>query len=129
MFLHKGGLNMKNPVMPYILIFAFGIVAMFLISFKGLGDAEQLAAEREGGGQKTEETAAASPEEIYQKSCIGCHGDQYQGAVGPALKGVGDHLSQEEIANVLVNGRGAMPPGMVPADKADEMAAWLSELK
>ncbi|KAB2338546.1 cytochrome c [Cytobacillus depressus] len=120
---------MKNPVMPYILIFALGIIAMLLISFKGLGDAEQIAAEKEGGGGKTEETAAASPEEIYQKSCIGCHGDQYQGAVGPALKGVGDHLSQDEIADILEHGKGAMPPGLVPADKAGEMAAWLAELK
>jgi cytochrome c550 len=120
---------MKNPVVPYIIIFAFGIVAMFLMSFKGLGDAQELAIEKEGGAPAQEETVAASPEEIYQKSCIGCHGDQYQGSVGPALTGVGDRLSQDEIANVVVNGRGAMPPGLVPEDKAAEMAAWLAEIK
>ncbi|QED48666.1 cytochrome c550 [Cytobacillus dafuensis] len=120
---------MKNPVMPYILIFALGIVAMFLISFKGLGDAEQLAAEKEGKGEKQEETVAASPEEIYKKSCIGCHGDQYQGGVGPALTGVGDRLSKDEIADIVTNGKGSMPPGLVPADKAGDMAAWLAEIK
>ncbi|MBU8879417.1 cytochrome c [Bacillus sp. FJAT-29790] len=120
---------MKNPIMPYILIFVFGIAAMFLISFKGLGDMEKLAIEAEGGG-KTEETAtAATPEEIYAKSCIACHGDQHQGGIGPALTGVGDHLSADEISDILVNGKGAMPPGLVPADKAGEMAAWLAELK
>lgn len=120
---------MKNPIMPYILIFVFGIVAMFGISFIGLNNMKEIAAEEKGGGEKTEETASANPEDIYQKSCVSCHGDQYQGTVGPALTGVGDRLSQEEIADVLVNGRGAMPPGLVSADQAGDMAAWLAEIK
>ncbi|MBT2690446.1 cytochrome c [Bacillus sp. ISL-47] len=119
----------RNPIIPFVLIMVFGVVAMFLVSFKGLGDMDELAKEQEGGGAETEETAAASPEEIYQKSCIGCHGDQYQGGVGPALTGVGDKLSQDEIADIVVNGKGSMPPGLVPQDKAAEMAEWLAGLK
>ena len=72
---------------------------------------------------------AANPEDIYKKSCVSCHGDQYQGGVGPALKGVGEKLSTDEIADIVVNGKNSMPPGLVPADKAGEMAEWLAGLK
>jgi len=117
---------MKNAVMPYVLIFVFGIVLMFGMSFIGLGNMKEMAAENEGGGEKTEETAA-NPEEIYKKSCIGCHGDQYQGGVGPALKGL--TISQDEIKDILVNGTsGGMPPGLVPGQE-DAMAEWLANLK
>jgi cytochrome c550 len=107
----------------------FGIALMLLLSFKGLGDAKDIAAENEKGqGEKTEEVAS-SPEDIYKKSCIGCHGDQYQGVVGPKLKGVGEKLSQDEIKSILTNGKGTMPKNLVAAEHVDEMAKWLAELK
>lgn len=118
----------RNPIIPFVLIMVVGVVAMFLISFKGVGDHKDLVAELEGGGESTEETASATPEELYQKSCIGCHGQQYEGGVGPALTGVGDHLSEEEIVDILTNGIGSMPGGLA-AGKEAEMAAWLMELK
>lgn len=120
----------RNPIIPFVLIMVFGIGLMFLLSFKGLGDAKEMAKEAEGGDkEKTEEVAAEKPEDIYKKSCIGCHGDQYQGGVGPALKGVGERYSKEEIAQIVVNGKGAMPAGLVPQEKAAEMAEWLAGLK
>ncbi|MDZ5470960.1 cytochrome c (plasmid) [Bacillus sp. 31A1R] len=117
----------RNPIIPFILIMVFGVTAMFLVSFKGLGDMKDLAAEKEGG-EKTEEVAS-NPEDIYQQSCIGCHGADYSGGVGPALKGVGDKLSAEEIENILVNGQGSMPPGLVKPENAPAMAEWLAEIK
>jgi cytochrome c550 len=116
----------RNPVIPYILIFVFGIGLMFLLSFKGLGDMDELAKEKEGGTET--EQVARGPEEIYN-SCIGCHGDQYQGGMGPALTGVGDRLSQDEIKEIVVNGKGAMPGGMVKPEEADAMAEWLANIK
>ncbi|MCQ6273652.1 cytochrome c [Bacillus sp. V3B] len=122
----------RNPIMPFVVIMVIGVLAMFLISFKGIGDSKDLAAELEGGGKEQTEQATATPEEIYQKSCIGCHGEQYEGASAPALTGVGDRLSKEEIEDVVVNGRtgekGVMPGGLVPAEKASDMADWLSGL-
>jgi len=124
----KGGKTMnRNPLIPFALIMLFGIGLIVALSYKGLGDMNELANEK--NGKNTEETAAATPEEIYQQACIGCHGQNYEGGMGPALKGVGDKLSIDEIKNVIQNGRGSMPAGLVPADKADEMAKWLSELK
>ncbi|ASS96194.1 cytochrome c550 [Peribacillus simplex] len=120
----------RNPVMPFIIIMVFGIGLMFLLSFKGLGDAKDLAKEKEGG-EKTEEkeSASASPEDIYKQTCISCHGDAYQGGVGPALKGVGDHLSVDEVKDVITNGRGGMPPGLVEEQNIDAMAEYIHGLK
>ncbi|MGE7779362.1 cytochrome c550 [Peribacillus sp. NPDC097264] len=120
----------RNPVMPFIIIMVFGIGLMFLLSFKGLGDAKDLAKEKEGG-EKTEETesASSSPEDIYKQNCISCHGDAYQGGVGPALKGVADRLSEDEVKEVIANGRGAMPPGLVDESNLDAMAKYIHGLK
>jgi cytochrome c550 len=121
----------RNPVMPFIIIMVFGIGLMFLLSFKGLGDAKDLAKEHEGGG-KTEEkadSASAKPEDIYKQTCITCHGNAYQGGVGPALKGVGDRLSVDEVKNVIKNGRGAMPSGLVEDQNVDAMAEYIHGLK
>ncbi len=129
MFIHKGGYYMnRNPIIPFVLIMVFGIGAMFLLSFKGLGDHEALTAEKKDGGEKTEEVAS-NPEDIYKASCVDCHGDSYQGGVGPALNGVGDRLSKDEIKTIITQGKNTMPSGLVAEDKADAMADWLAGLK
>lgn len=49
--------------------------------------------------------------EIYENSCLGCHGDSLEGgASGPTLIGI--EYTDEEIADISVNGMGDMPPGM-----------------
>jgi cytochrome c550 len=129
MVIHKGGKNMnRNPLIPFVLIMVFGIGLTLALSFKGLGDADELAKEKKGG-EKTEQTAAANPEEFYKQTCSGCHGVNYEGGVGPSLKGVGKRLSLDQIKDVIQHGRGNMPPGLVPPEKADEMAKWLSKLQ
>lgn len=120
----------RNPIIPFLLIMALGISAMFLMSFKGIGDMKEIASEKEGGEAKTEETAA-TPEELYQqKGCVACHGGDYQGVGNnPALLGVGDRLRHDEIADILVNGKGAMPSGLLTEEQAPEVAEWLSSLE
>ncbi len=118
----------RNPVVPFVLIMVFGIVLVFFLSFKGLGDMKEAAKDKGEGNEKTE-VAAANPEDIYKQTCVGCHGDQYQGGMGPALKGVGSRLSKEEIIDRVTKGKGSMPPGLVPQEKAGAMADWLMKLK
>jgi cytochrome c550 len=120
----------RNPVIPFVVIMVFGIGLMFLLSFKGLGDAKEIAKEQTNGG-KTEESANASvkPEDIYKQNCISCHGNAYQGVVGPALKGVGDRLSADEIKNIITNGKNTMPAGLVKEEQAAGMVKFLQGLK
>jgi cytochrome c550 len=127
-YLHKGGYIMnRNPLIPFLLIAIFGIGLMFLFSFKGIGDREELASG--GEEEQTEDVASASPEEIYTKSCISCHGQNYEGGAGPALAGIGDKLSADDIKETIKSGKGIMPAGLVPDEKLDEMAKWVSEIK
>jgi len=120
----------RNPVIPFILIMVFGIVLVFFLSFKGLGDSKEMAKDKGGaGGGTTTETAASNPEDIYKSTCIGCHGDQYQGVVGPSLKGIGEKLSKDQIKQIITKGRGNMPPNLVKPEDADKMADWVSKIK
>lgn len=57
----------RNPLIPFVLIMVMGIGLIFFLSVKGLGDMKEVAKEKEGGA-KTEETAAAGPEDIYKKA-------------------------------------------------------------
>ncbi len=77
------------------------------------------------------ETAAVDAEAIVNKSCITCHGGNLEGKGGaPALNKVGDHMSETEIRDVIVNGRGGMPPGLIKDEaELDAVAKWLAEKK
>jgi cytochrome c551 len=72
---------------------------------------------------------AATAEALYKNTCAGCHGQTLEGAVGPNLQNIGSQLSQDEILNVINNGKGAMPPGLAKGDDAATLAAWLADKK
>jgi cytochrome c550 len=133
--IHKGGLIMnRNPIIPFILIFAFGIGLVFFLSMEGLNNADEKAEEHkqeegaggEGGGEAAE-GGAFDPEAKYQESCVSCHGGNYEGGAGPALKGTA--LSKDEIKETIANGKGMMPPGLVAEENLDAMADWIKSLK
>lgn len=76
------------------------------------------------------ETASVDPEKVVQTSCVACHGGNLEGkGNAPALAKVGDHMSETEIHDVIVNGRGGMPPGLIKGAEAEAVAKWLSEKK
>jgi len=122
----------RNPLIPFALIAAIGIVLIIILSFKGVDQKKDIAAAK-GGGKKTTETASAKPEDIYKNTCIGCHGDQMQGGVGPNLQKIGGQLSQAEIKDILTNGKtgkmGTMPKGLLEPAQIDVMSKWLSSKK
>ncbi|MFX3623801.1 MAG: cytochrome c550 [Ectobacillus sp.] len=117
----------RNPLIPFALIAVLGIGLMFLLSFQGLNKGKELAEAKKNGGKTTQ--AAAKPEDIVKQSCVSCHGEQLQGGVGPSLQKVGSKLSKDDIQNIIVNGKGNMPAGLVPADQAAKVADWLAKKK
>lgn len=121
----------QNAVIPYMLIGIFGIILIFVLSFKGLGDAKEIAKDKGAGAgtEKTETVAASTPEGIYKQTCIACHGDQYQGVVGPSLKGVGKKYSKDQLIEIVTKGKGNMPPNQVTAEQAPAVADWLATIK
>jgi cytochrome c550 len=116
----------RNPLIPFALIAALGIAVMLLISLKGAKQADEIA----NGDKKPAEQTSTKPDEIYAQSCVSCHGDQLQGVVGPALNKVGAKYSEDEIKDIIQNGKeGGMPGGLVTGPQLDAVSKWLAEKK
>ncbi|MGM9945902.1 MAG: cytochrome c551 [Lysinibacillus sp.] len=76
------------------------------------------------------ETTADASEQVAQQRCATCHGGNLQGMGNtPALNDIGSRLSEEEILNIIENGQGGMPGGLVKGEEAEALAAWLAEKK
>ncbi|WP_042350823.1 cytochrome c551 [Bacillus massiliigorillae] len=109
------------------------LLALFLgtslvLAACGGDKAEEKPAEKGEAG--TTSTADAGEEaKLYDNKCSGCHGGNLEGGVGPALDKVGASKSKEDIEKIINEGKGAMPSGVIPADSATKVAAWLAEKK
>ena len=78
----------KNPIVPYILIFALGIGLIFFMSLYGLEQKKEIARQGEEGKlKKLQSSAEFDAEAVAQGKCIGCHGGDLTGGMGPALVG------------------------------------------
>lgn len=75
------------------------------------------------------DVATVDAEKIVNNKCIACHGGNLEGASGPALDKIGDKLSQDEIHDVIINGQGGMPAGIIEGEEADAVAEWLAAKK
>lgn len=91
------------------------------------------------GGNPSEDgagdTASDSQEEmtaeqVYNKNCVSCHGENLEGGFGPSLEAVGADLSKDEISEIIEKGRGQMQAQtQVSSTDREELAAWLAEKK
>ena len=119
----------KNPVVPFILIFALGLGLIFFMSLYGLEQKAEIASQGEEGN--TEDVASSADfdaEAVTQGKCIGCHGGDLTGGIGPGL--VGTSLSADEIKDIIQNGIGTMPPqGITDAAELDAMAEYILSLQ
>ncbi|RHW38560.1 cytochrome c [Lysinibacillus yapensis] len=119
----------NNPIIPYILIMAFGIGLIFFMSLEGAGNEKEIAshgeeATTEEGGATAD--AGAGGEELVS-TCIGCHGGDLTGGMGPKIAG----LDAEHIVDVLENGIEGTPmtPGLKTGAEAQAIADYISSLK
>lgn len=95
-----------------------------------LGSALFLAACGGGDSESSNgETAELDGKKVVQQSCATCHGGQLQGGSAPALDKLGAKYTQEEILDIILNGKDRMPPGIIKGEKADAAAEYLSGLK
>jgi cytochrome c550 len=120
----------KNPIVPFILIFAFGIALMFFLSVIGVEKKAEIAKGHDEKEGKTEEVAEGGDfdPEVAKGKCITCHGANLEGKVGPALAGTS--LSKEEIASTIEKGKGTMmPAGLLKGADAEAMAEYILTLK
>ena len=111
-----------------LLAVLFGLV-LILAACGGGGDdgASEEPADTNDGAATEESTEggavdSAAGEEVYQQNCASCHGADLSGGAGPELTQVGSKLS-----DIIVNGKGSMPGGLVDGEDLDAVVAWLSE--
>ena len=48
----------RSPLLPFGIIMIVGVLVMLLLSFKGIGDSRDLAAELEGGDEQTDRSSS-----------------------------------------------------------------------
>ena len=96
------------------------------------GEESESGNEDKDTGAETAEsgTTADASEQVAQQRCATCHGGNLQGMGNtPALNDIGSRFSEEEILDIIVNGQGNMPGGLVKGEEAEALAAWLAEKK
>jgi|SRR5690625_3694303 len=123
---------MKRNILPFGIIAIVGIFAAIIVFYVGVSQREDIRLAEENGEdvEEVEEgEVAADPEEIFASSCAGCHGQDLSGGAGPDLTKVGSELSSDEIHDIIMNGQGTMPGGLVGNEEADLLTEWLSEMK
>jgi menaquinol-cytochrome c reductase cytochrome b/c subunit len=106
---------------------------------KGAGGSAQ--SPQSGAAKKASIVAPDDPgAEIFKKAtCVACHGAELKGMPSsgiPALLGVGDKYTKDDILGIIKNGKGNMVPqykdniakGLTDAD-IDKLANWISMQK
>ncbi|WP_459501835.1 cytochrome c551 [Bacillus sp. C1] len=84
---------------------------------------------KEEGTSSNQSASTDSAEQIFQKSCAGCHASDLSGATGPDLRKVGGKYDAAEIADIIKKGRGSMSPGLIQGEDAKKVSEWLAEHK
>ncbi|SDC12328.1 cytochrome c551 [Terribacillus halophilus] len=72
--------------------------------------------------------AAETPQEAYENNCAMCHGQDLSGGNGgPPLDNLGSKYTQEELVDIMENGKGGMPAGQAEGEEAEKIAEWLQD--
>lgn len=118
----------KRPLPTGFMLLAFA--AIFYLTWESVVNHDWEKAAAQGAiVEEVEFDETAPGYEIYTgSSCIGCHGDQFQGGLGLPLTDTG--LAPEEIEKIAHDGFGSMPPGQWDGSDEDlkTMAEFISNL-
>ena len=83
-----------------------------------------------GGNDEATTVSAGDPEKTYTQKCSQCHGVELEGSGPfPDISTVGARLSQEEIEQTIIEGKGSMPPNLIKGEQAKAVAEWLADKK
>ncbi|MCF6094169.1 cytochrome c [Microaerobacter geothermalis] len=114
------------------LVVLLGALMLILAGCGNSDKAEEPAKEQPAPQEQAAPAAevVAKGEEVYKASCSGCHGQNLEGLVGPALDKVGAKYSLDEIKGIVEKGTDkGMPGGLVSGDDLDAVSAFLSTKK
>lgn len=110
--------------MKKLAVVLFGSALMLTACGGGNDDTDT---ESKTENEPKEELAA---EDIMKNTgCFTCHGENLEGGIGPELKTVGSRLSEDQIREVIKNGRNSMPPQNLEGEELDEVVDFLANNK
>ncbi|WP_079527177.1 MULTISPECIES: cytochrome c551 [Halobacillus] len=117
-----------------LLTVLFGTALVLAACGGGGGEEGADSGEGNNGGSSTEEKANSevnvqAAEQAYEQTCASCHGGDLSGAVGPNLQEIGSKYSADEIADIIKNGKGQMPPQGGNVENVQNLAKWLANKK
>lgn len=122
-----------KPLYPYAGIAIVGIAVMIVLSFVGVNQKDaRIALEGEEEPAQQETADSASPtllgEEVYQNTCIGCHGGNFEGPMA-SLTGLGDRYTKDEVKKIISEGieGTAMSAFDLETEELDAIADYLLE--
>lgn len=94
------------------------------------GDSSSTKEESTMNDDSSKTETAVDAEKIFANNCASCHGNNLEGNVGPNLTKVGSKYSSEEIQEIIKNGKGQMPAGILKEDEEIvAVADWLADKK
>ncbi|GAK11478.1 cytochrome c [Geomicrobium sp. JCM 19039] len=116
-----------QPLIPLALIAGVGICLMLVFSFIGLGAGGEEGEEgNENGEEMDTDDPVALGEQLFEDSCLSCHGDAGAGGTaGPPVAG----LDMDVVIQAIEEGPGAMPDGLVSGEEAEAVAEYVSSLE
>lgn len=117
----RGGIHLKKKLLAAM----FGAV-LVLGACGGGDDKDKDDATTDTGST---DVASVDGEAVVNKSCVSCHGGNLDNGSAPAINKAGADFSEEELHDIIINGIGGMPPGIVKGEEAEAAAKWLSEQK
>lgn len=84
-----------------------------------------------GGGNDSSDANKSNltPEQLYMQSCSSCHGTDMREGYAPDLDKIGSKYTSEEIEEIILNGVGSMPKGILKGEDAKKVADWLATHK
>ncbi|MFD0048910.1 c-type cytochrome [Actinomycetes bacterium NPDC127524] len=65
--------------------------------------------------------------DILKQTCMACHGGDLEGGVGPTLHNLEQRYTEDEVVNIIENGKGYMPSGLVTKEQARNVAQYIME--
>lgn len=102
-----------NPIRVVYTLFGLGLVVAVILGLYALNQ-EQTAADKPAENNVAESQDAGEMPQ-YMQSCLGCHGNDLSGGMGPNL--ITSTLSKEELVDIIKNGRGMMPPNLAAGNE------------
>jgi len=128
--------------MPMNKLLASVVLSVFFLG-SAINVSDSLAQAKEGGPQGADKNSSSGNalshpkgdstrgEELYNASCVVCHGPRAAGGIGPRLAGNPVLLNEPAFWKVVYEGRHMMPPlkGTVTDQQVADIQAWLKTLR